>query len=103
MPVQKGMVSDSDVMSISIDPGNPDHVFSSACSGIYHSPDGGANWTKFKGIPTTRRRTVQIKQDPQHPENRLCRDDGRIVAHARRWRQLAAHYSTELEHPFDAD
>ncbi len=67
-PVQKGMVDDSDVMSITIDTGNPLHVFSSACSGIYHSSDGGASWMKFKGIPSTSRRTVQIKQDPQHPE-----------------------------------
>ncbi len=61
------MVDDSDVMSITIDQNNASHVFASACSGIYHSPDGGANWTKFKGIPKDSRRTVHILQDPKRP------------------------------------
>jgi photosystem II stability/assembly factor-like uncharacterized protein len=61
------MVDDSDVMSITVDQGNPAHIFASACSGIYHSPDGGANWTKFKGIPNDSRRTVHILQDPKRP------------------------------------
>ena len=67
VPVHKGMVDDSDVMSITIDQNNAAHVFASACSGIYHSPDGGANWTKFKGIPNDSRRTVHILQDPKRP------------------------------------
>jgi photosystem II stability/assembly factor-like uncharacterized protein len=64
-PVNKGMVDDSDVMSITIDQSNAAHVFASACSGIYHSVDGGTNWTKFKGIPKDSRRTVHILQDPK--------------------------------------
>jgi photosystem II stability/assembly factor-like uncharacterized protein len=62
------MVDDSDVMSITIDQGNSSHVFASACSGIYHSSDAGANWTKFKGIPKDSRRTVHILQDPNRPQ-----------------------------------
>jgi photosystem II stability/assembly factor-like uncharacterized protein len=54
-------------MSITIDQNNASHVFASACSGIYHSPDGGTNWTKFKGIPKDSRRTVHILQDPKRP------------------------------------
>jgi hypothetical protein len=41
--VIKSMVDDSDVMSVTIDQDNSAHIFASACSGIYHSPDGGAN------------------------------------------------------------
>jgi len=65
--IHKGMIDDSDVMSITTDLHDPSHVFASACSGIYHSSDGGANWTKFKGIPNNSRRTVHILQDPKRP------------------------------------
>src|SRR5258708_14683809 len=61
------MVDDCDVMSITVDQNSASHIFASACSGIYHSPDGGANWTKFKGIPKDSRRTVHILQDPKRP------------------------------------
>ncbi len=60
-------MDDSDVMSITVDQNSASHIFASACSGIYHSADGGANWTKFKGIPKDSRRTVHILQDPKRP------------------------------------
>ncbi len=66
--IHKGMVDDSDVMSITTDRNDPSHIFASACSGIYHSSDAGANWTKFKGIPKDSRRTVHILQDPKRPQ-----------------------------------
>ncbi len=66
-PIHKGMVDDSDVMSITVDLNDASHVFASACSGIYHSSDGGTSWTKFKGIPKGSRRTVHILQDPKRP------------------------------------
>jgi photosystem II stability/assembly factor-like uncharacterized protein len=67
-PISKGMIDDSDVMSIIIDPANPDSVHATACSGIYHSTNAAQQWIKYKGIPFVFRRTQLIRQDPQHPE-----------------------------------
>jgi photosystem II stability/assembly factor-like uncharacterized protein len=65
--IPTGMVDDSDVMSITIDPTNPDRVYASACSGIYHSDNGAAKWAKYGGIPFLSRRTQIIRQDPTNP------------------------------------
>lgn len=67
-PIQKGMIDDSDVMSIIVDPANPDNVHATACSGIYHSVNGAQQWSKYQGIPFVFRRTQLIKQDPQNPQ-----------------------------------
>jgi photosystem II stability/assembly factor-like uncharacterized protein len=67
-PISKGMIDDSDVMSIIVDPSNPENVHATACSGIYHSTNSAEQWTKYKGIPFVFRRTQLIVQDPQHPE-----------------------------------
>jgi photosystem II stability/assembly factor-like uncharacterized protein len=67
-PIQKGMIDDSDVMSIVIDPTNPENVHATACSGIYHSVNAAQTWTKYKGIPFVFRRTQLIRQDPQNPQ-----------------------------------
>jgi len=66
--IGKGMIDDSDVMSIIVDPANPDNVHATACSGIYHSTNGAQQWTRYSGIPFVFRRTQLIKQDPQHPD-----------------------------------
>ena len=67
-PISKGMIDDSDVMSIVVDPANPENVHATACSGIYHSVNAAQQWTKYKSIPFAFRRTQLIRQDPQHPE-----------------------------------
>jgi photosystem II stability/assembly factor-like uncharacterized protein len=67
-PISKGMIDDSDVMSIIVDPANPQSVHATACSGIYHSTNAAQQWAKYKGIPFVFRRTQLIRQDPQHPE-----------------------------------
>ncbi len=67
-PISKGMIDDSDVMSIIVDPANPQNVHATACSGIYHSTNSAEQWSKYKGIPFVFRRTQLIVQDPQHPE-----------------------------------
>jgi photosystem II stability/assembly factor-like uncharacterized protein len=67
-PIGKGMIDDSDVMSVVVDPANPDNVHATACSGIYHSTNGAQQWTRYNGIPFVFRRTQLIRQDPQHPE-----------------------------------
>ncbi len=63
-PVVKGMIDDSDVMSIIVDPANPDNVHATACSGIYHSTNAGTQWVKYQGIPSVFRRTQLIRMDP---------------------------------------
>jgi photosystem II stability/assembly factor-like uncharacterized protein len=66
-PVVKGMIDDSDVMSIIVDPANSDNVHATACSGIYHSVNGGTQWVKYQGIPSVFRRTQLIRMDPANP------------------------------------
>ena len=63
-PVVKGMIDDSDVMSIIVDAANVENVHATACSGIYHSVNGGQQWVKYQGIPAVFRRTQLIRMDP---------------------------------------
>lgn len=63
-PVVKGMIDDSDVMNIIVDPANSENVHAVACSGIYHSLNGGQEWVKYKSIPNIYRRTQLIRMDP---------------------------------------
>ncbi len=65
---ETGMIDDSDIFSIRIDEASPDAMWMSACSGIYRSTDGSANWTKVKGIPYSARRTHTIYPHPTLPE-----------------------------------
>src|SRR3984957_8301647 len=67
-PIKAGMIDDSDVMSIVVDPTNPENLHATACSGIYHSVNAAQTWTKYKGIPFVFRRTQLIRQDPQNPQ-----------------------------------
>jgi photosystem II stability/assembly factor-like uncharacterized protein len=65
--IQQGMLLDSDVFSIIIDPGRPTTVFLSACSGIYKSLNAGALFSRIQGIPHSAIRTRVLKQDPKRP------------------------------------
>src|SRR3984893_6380274 len=67
-PVVKGMIDDSDVMSIIVDPAAPENVHATACSGIYHSMNGGTQWVKYQGIPSVFRRTQLIRMDPKNTQ-----------------------------------
>ncbi len=62
--IKNGMIDDSDVFAIVINPKNPEHVIASACSGIYQSYNGGEKWAKIQGIPAQSRRTRDILQNP---------------------------------------
>ena len=64
--IKQGLIVDSDVFSIIIDPRAPDTVYTSACSGIYKSTNAGADFHKIQGIPTTARRTRVLMQDPNN-------------------------------------
>ena len=67
-PIVKGMIDDSDVMSIIVDPANSDNVHATACSGIYHSTNAGTQWVKYQGIPNVFRRTQLIRMDPTNEQ-----------------------------------
>jgi photosystem II stability/assembly factor-like uncharacterized protein len=64
--IKTGIIDDSDVFSIIVDPQNPNVVYASACSGIYKSEDAAGHFRKVQGIPSTARRTRVLKQDPEH-------------------------------------
>lgn len=64
--IHTGMIDDSDVFSIYVDPLAPSNILASACSGIYTSSDRGDLWHKLLGIPNTSRRTHVIRGDPSN-------------------------------------
>ena len=59
-----GLIDDSDVFSMIIDPKNPNNMYLSACSGIYRSVNEGGHFDKVQGIPKDSRRTRVLMQDP---------------------------------------
>jgi photosystem II stability/assembly factor-like uncharacterized protein len=56
-PAHDGMIDDSDVMTLTVEPRDPMTIYATACSGIYRSMDGARHWTKLGGIPYSSRRT----------------------------------------------
>jgi photosystem II stability/assembly factor-like uncharacterized protein len=65
--IKNGIIDDSDIFAIDIDPHDPNHIIASACSGIYESKTGGESWRKVQGIPSQSRRTRAILQHPTMP------------------------------------
>lgn len=63
--IATGLIDDSDIFSIRVNPERPQLVLASACSGIYRSENGGDSWVKLQGIPGTHRRTHVISEDPR--------------------------------------
>ena len=49
--IKQGLIDDSDVFSIIIDPTVPSVVYTSACSGIYRSDTGGDAIKRFRAFP----------------------------------------------------
>jgi photosystem II stability/assembly factor-like uncharacterized protein len=70
--IKQGVIEDSDVFSIIVDPKQPSTVYLSACSGIYKSVNAGGQFTggvgvnKSQGIPSAARRTRVLMQDPNN-------------------------------------
>lgn len=62
-----GMIDDSDIFGINVDPVNPDLVYVNACSGIYRSTSAGEKWAKIPGIPFSARRTYTLLPHPANP------------------------------------
>lgn len=63
--IHTGMLDDSDVFSIVVDPQHPQHVMASACSGVYNSLDGAQHWAKLD-TPPGAFRTHFVALDPRH-------------------------------------
>jgi len=63
-PISKGLIDDSDIMTITIDRQRPPVIYATACSGIYKSVDAAARWAKIRGIPSSSRRTRAFAQSP---------------------------------------
>ncbi|HVR43799.1 MAG TPA: hypothetical protein VMS56_10190 [Thermoanaerobaculia bacterium] len=62
--VAKGMVLDTDVFAININPANPDEVWLSTCGWVYSSADRGDTWNRHKdGFDN--RRIHAIERDPE--------------------------------------
>ncbi|HKP84859.1 MAG TPA: hypothetical protein VJZ26_02105 [Blastocatellia bacterium] len=62
-----GMIDDSDIFGINVDPVNADLVYINACSGIYRSTSAGEKWAKIPGIPFSARRTYTLLPHPANP------------------------------------
>lgn len=63
-----GMIDDTDIMGICVNPSNPNLVYINGCSGIYRSSTSGEKWTKLPGIPFSARRTYALLPHPTKPE-----------------------------------
>jgi len=63
-----GMIDDSDIFGITVNPANPDQVYVNACSGIYRSGSAGEKWMKIPGIPFSARRTYKLLVHPSRPQ-----------------------------------
>jgi photosystem II stability/assembly factor-like uncharacterized protein len=64
--IKQGVIDDSDVFSIIVDPHHSSTAYLSACSGIYKTENAGGLFRKVQGIPATARRTRVLHQDPAH-------------------------------------
>jgi photosystem II stability/assembly factor-like uncharacterized protein len=67
-PISKGLIDDSDIMTLTVDRQRPPVIYATACSGIYRSVDAAARWTKIRGIPSSSRRTRAFAQSPNDPQ-----------------------------------
>ena len=67
MKIDQGMVLDTDVFTINIDPANPDSVWLSTCGWVYSSANRGDQWTRFKnGFNNRRIQSVAIDPADSH-------------------------------------
>jgi photosystem II stability/assembly factor-like uncharacterized protein len=63
LPVHRGMIDDSDVMSLVAAPDSQRTLYAGACTGVYRSHQGGheaSDWSHLEGIPYASRRTRSL-------------------------------------------
>ncbi len=92
--VAEGMSTDSDIITVRVDPVKSSRVFIGACSGFWRSVNAGGNWSKMAGIPFESRRTYAFVQDPRHPEVIFAGTSRGLYATrdgGANWREVAAH------------
>ncbi|HUO83981.1 MAG TPA: hypothetical protein VM534_02610 [Thermoanaerobaculia bacterium] len=65
--IAEGMVLDTDVFGININPKNPDDVWLSTCGWVYHSVDRGDTWVRRRDGFENRRIHV-VERDPTDPQ-----------------------------------
>src|SRR5262249_31699586 len=61
---ETGVLDDSDIFGITVNPINPKLLYLNACSGIYRSTSAGEKWIKIPGIPFSARRTYALLPHP---------------------------------------
>jgi len=61
--IHTGMIDDSDVFSIQVDPHRPERVLASACSGAYASSDAAHHWKRFN-TPTGAFERISLRSIP---------------------------------------
>jgi photosystem II stability/assembly factor-like uncharacterized protein len=89
--IHTGMVDDSDVFSIQVDPVHPERVLASACSGVYASSDGAARWARLP-TPKGAFRTHFVAIDPAHPSTVFAGTTEGLLKSAdggRAWRRVS--------------
>ena len=64
--ISNGMVLDTDMFSITINPSNPDNVWVSTCGWVYGTENRGDKWTRYRA-GFTNRRIHEIELDPCDP------------------------------------
>jgi len=59
--INSGMVLDTDMFEITIDPGNPDNVWVATCGWVYNSKNRGDLWTRYRdGFDNRRIHDVEV-------------------------------------------
>jgi len=65
--INNGMVLDTDMFEITIDPENPDNLWVSSCGWVYNSTNRGDQWTRYRD-GFNNRRIHDVSLDPCDPE-----------------------------------
>ncbi len=71
---KQGVIDDSDVFSIIIDPKDPNVVYASACSGIYKSETAGGHVSEDAGDSFHGAQNQRSDAGSAAPEHCLCRE-----------------------------
>lgn len=91
--IHTGMLDDSDVFSIVVDPRRPDRVLASACSGAYASQDAAGHWKRLN-TPAGAFRTYFTALDPRHPETVFAGTSDGLLKSANEgvtWKKVSAY------------
>lgn len=65
--IHHGMIDDSDILALTVNPKQPEQLFIGACSGIYRSDNSAGRWTKLLGITGAGFRTYAVAVDVNQP------------------------------------